>query len=132
MIKNTGSAMHLKMASWRLGYLAPEGKRYILNMNNKNNIINLSKQLKNIGPKLAEKLVEVGIETPEQLREIGAKQAFKKMYAHGDAYGDYNAAYLYALEGAIRGCDWLDIPNELKEEFKTYAQDLQFNKKNST
>ncbi len=57
-------------------------------------IRNLSEQLKNVGPKLAEKLLKAGIETPEQLREIGAKQVFKKMYAHGDAYGDYNAAYL--------------------------------------
>ena len=32
------------------------------------------------------------------------------MYATGDSYGDFNAAYLYALEGAIRDCDWLDIP----------------------
>jgi DNA transformation protein len=91
----------------------------------------LSKQLKNVGPKLAEKLIEAGIDTPDKLRRLGAKQAFNKMYAHGDSYGDYNAAYLYALEGAIRNCDWLDIPNELKEEYKKYARDLQLNQKSS-
>lgn len=94
-------------------------------------IKHLSKQLRNVGPKLAEKLVEAGIDTPEKLRELGAKQAFDKMYAHGDSYGDYNAAYLYALEGAIRDCDWLDIPNDLKEEFKKYARNLQLDQKNS-
>jgi len=103
-----------------------------MSLNLKKSIKELSKQLKNVGPKLAEKLVEAGIDTPEKLREIGAKQAFNKLYAHGDSYGDYNAAYLYALEGAIRDCDWLDIPNELKEEFKKYARDLQLSQKGST
>ena len=40
----------------------------------------LSKQLKNIGPKLAERLVSVGIDTPEKLKELGAKVAFDMMY----------------------------------------------------
>ena len=50
------------------------------------------------------------------------------MYATGDSYGDFNAAYLYALEGAIRGCDWLDIPDTVKQEYKEYAQNLQSKK----
>ena len=85
----------------------------------------LTKQLRNVGPKLATKLVEAGIDTPEKLREIGAKQAFATMYPTGDAYGDFNAAYLYALEGAIRNCDWLDIPEKIRQEYKEYAQNLQ-------
>ena len=85
----------------------------------------LAKQLRNVGPKLAAKLVEAGIDTPEKLRQIGAKRAFAKMYPTGDSYGDYNAAYLYALEGAIRNCDWLDIPEKIKQEYKEYAQNLQ-------
>jgi DNA transformation protein len=84
----------------------------------------LAKRLRNVGPKLAAKLVEAGIDTPEKLRQIGAKRAFEKMYPAGDAYGDFNAAYLYALEGAIRDCDWLDIPEKIKQEYKEYAQNL--------
>ena len=91
----------------------------------------LAKQLRNVGPKLAAKLIEVGIDTPEKLRELGAKRAFEKMYAEGDAYGDFNAAYLYALEGAIRDCDWLEIPDQIKLEYKEYAQSLQSHKKTS-
>ena len=34
----------------------------------------LSKQLKNVGPKLAEKLIEAGIDTPDKLRQLGALQ----------------------------------------------------------
>ena len=89
---------------------------------------NLTKQLRNVGPKLAERLVEAKIDTPEKLRQLGAKRAFEKMYATGDAYGDYNAAYLYALEGAIRDCDWLDIPEKIKRNYKAYAQELQSKK----
>ena len=88
----------------------------------------LAKELRNIGPKLAEKLIDAEIDTPEKLRKMGAKAAFLQMYATGDAYGDYNAAYLYALEGAIRDCDWLDIPDDLKEEYRVFAQQLQANK----
>ena len=91
--------------------------------------INLAKQLRNIGPKLAAKLIEARIDTPEKLRRLGAKRAFEKMYAAGDSYGDFNAAYLYALEGAIRNCDWLEIPDEIKVEYKAYAQSLQSKKK---
>ena len=88
----------------------------------------LAKQLRNVGPKLAGRLIEAGIDSPEKLKKLGAKRAFETMYARGDAYGDYNAAYLYALEGAIRDCDWLDIPAEVKSEYKQYAQELQAKK----
>ena len=89
---------------------------------------NLAKQLRNVGPKLAAKLVAAGIDSPEKLRQTGAKKAFEKLYPTGDSYGDYNAAYLYALEGAIRDCDWLEIPEKIKQEYKKYAQDLQLKK----
>ena len=89
----------------------------------------LAHQLRNVGPKLAEKLIEAGIDSPAKLRQLGAKKAFAKMYATGDAYGDYNAAYLYALEGAIRNCDWLEIPEDVKQDYRTYAQILQAGEK---
>ena len=89
---------------------------------------NLAKQLRNVGPKLAAKLLAAGIDSPEKLRKMGAKKAFEKMYPSGDSYGDFNAAYLYALEGAIRGVDWLDIPDKIKQEYKEFAQNLQANK----
>lgn len=97
-------------------------------MSSQNSVKILTKQLRNVGPKLAAKLVEAGINTPEKLQRMGAKEAFKKMYATGDSYGDFNAAYLYALEGAILDCDWLDIPEKVKQEYKEYAQNLQSRK----
>ena len=92
-------------------------------------VTELAKQLRNIGPKMAAQLIKAGIDSPEKLRRVGAQKAFEKMYSDGDAYGDFNAAYLYALEGAIRGCDWLDLPEKIKQEHKQYAQKLQAKKK---
>jgi len=88
----------------------------------------LAGQLRNVGPKLAQRLIDAQIETPEKLRKIGAKSAYLKMYEQGDAYGDFNAAYIYALEGAIRDCDWLDIPKKVKLEYKEFARELQLKK----
>ena len=85
----------------------------------------LAKQLKNIGPQLAARLFAAGIDTPDKLRAMGARAAFEKIYGDGDRYGDFNAAYLYALEGAIRDCDWLDIPEKIKKEYKAYTHRLQ-------
>jgi DNA transformation protein len=101
-------------------------------MSTKKAVKGLAKQLRNVGPKLVEKLIDAGIDSPEKLRQLGAKKAFEKMYATGDAYGDFNAAYLYALEGAIRDCDWLEVPDQLKQEYKQYAQRLQAKKKART
>ena len=97
-------------------------------MSTEKRVRDLAKQLRNVGPKLAAKLIEARIDTPEKLRQVGAKQAFEKMYASGDSYGDFNAAYLYALEGAIRDCDWLEIPHEIKQEYRKFAQRLQAKK----
>ena len=94
-------------------------------MTTKKAITDLAGKLRNVGPALAARLIDAGIDSPQKLRRMGAKRAFEKMYASGDAYGDFNAAYLYALEGAIRDCDWLDIPDDVKQEFKAYAQGLQ-------
>lgn len=86
--------------------------------------------LRNIGPKLAERLVNAGMDTPKILQDFGAQAAFLKLYPCGDAYGDFNAAYLYALEGAIRDCDWLEIPENVKAEHKRFAHELQNQIKN--
>lgn len=85
----------------------------------------LELKLKNIGPEMAKKLDKAGITTPEKLKKIGAKKAFIKIYESGGFCGKYNAAYLYALEGAIRGCDWRSIPKKSKIEFKQYAKKLR-------
>ena len=90
-----------------------------------NNEQRLQKELKNIGPAMAKKLVKAGIDTPSKLRRIGAKRAFLQLHEKGQFCGKYHAAYLYALEGAIRDTDWRAIPEKLKKEYKDYAAKLR-------
>lgn len=85
----------------------------------------LQKQLRNIGPKMANALYQAGITTPAKLRQLGAKEAYLIAYPNGDNYGDHNAAYLHALEGAIRDCDWKSLPKSVKQELQEFAADLQ-------
>lgn len=94
-----------------------------------NDAAELARQLKNIGPAMARKMIDAGIDTPEKLRSLGARQAFLAMYGQGDYYGDFNAAYLYALEGAILDCDWSEIPADTRKSHQVFAQELQNNKR---
>lgn len=85
----------------------------------------LQEELKNIGPVMAKKLVNVGIDSPQKLKNMGTKKAFLKLYEKGQFCSKYHSAYLYALEGAIRGCDWRAIPEKLKKEYKEYTAQLR-------
>lgn len=79
---------------------------------------NLS-NLPNIGKTLEQKLREVGISTPEELRNAGAENALLRIRAL-DETACYNM--LCALEGAIRGIRWHDLPKERKEELKQFLK----------
>jgi len=98
-------------------------------MATKSEIDALAKSLRNVGPRLAERLLDAGIVDRASLEKLGAKKCYRILYETGDAYGDFNAAYIYALEGAIRDCDWLEIPEDLKTEYKAFTQALQAEKK---
>ena len=85
----------------------------------------LARQLRNIGLVMAQKLVTAGIDTPQKLRALGAKEAFLRIHRTGGFCGKYHAVYLYALEGALRNCDWVDIPQKKKQEFKDFTASLR-------
>ncbi len=87
--------------------------------------LQLSKILKNIGPTMAQKLVNAGIDTPEKLRKLGAKKSYLRIHQSGGFCGKFHAGYVYALEGAIANCHWLKIPKSKKEEFKKFTQKLR-------
>ncbi len=73
--------------------------------------------LPNIGKVVVAKLKEVGIETPEQLKAIGAEEAFIRL-----ATVDEGAclSMLCGLEGAVQGIRWHQLPRERKEELKVF------------
>jgi len=85
----------------------------------------LAKQLRNIGPKTAEILLAAGITSREQLIDLGAEEAFIMAMETGRVGFGVNAAFLYALEGAILNCDWRDIGEARKREFKIFAKGLR-------
>ena len=74
-------------------------------------------QMKNIGKVVAEKLIQVGITTPEELCAIGSEQAFIRLQTV-----DETACFsmLQGLEGAIQGIRWHNLPKEQKEELKEF------------
>jgi DNA transformation protein len=73
------------------------------------------KGVKNIGPTIHHRLIEIGISTLEDLKKIGAAKAYLKIKS---LYPDKNLPvcyYLYSLEGAILNLAWNDIPETRKQ-----------------
>lgn len=76
--------------------------------------------LPNIGPALAARLSDIGITEPDQLREAGSVACVLRLHdVHDPAC--YNT--LYALEGAIRGIRWHDIPTADRDVLKARLKD---------
>jgi DNA transformation protein len=75
-------------------------------------------KLKNIGPTLAQKLQGIGVESLEDLKKLGSIEVVLQIRVK-----DLSACYnmLYAIEGAIQGIRWHNIPKmdkaKLKAEF---------------
>ena len=70
--------------------------------------------LPNIGRELEQQLTAAGIDSPEKLRELGAVESCKMLKLSGPVC--YNK--LYALEGAILGLRWHNLPKEHMEKVK--------------
>ncbi|MCK5650453.1 MAG: TfoX/Sxy family protein [Gemmatimonadetes bacterium] len=67
--------------------------------------------LPNIGPTLESLLREHGVASPEELRSLGAMETCRRLQLRGEACVNK----LYAIEGALRGVRWHDIPQEERE-----------------
>lgn len=97
-----------------VGHLPSE--YYIRIGNNDHMKIKLT-DMPNIGKVVAEKLIEVGISTPEELREVGAEQAFIRLQTIDEGAC---LCMLQGLEGAVQGIRWHNLPKERKEELKQF------------
>ena len=69
--------------------------------------------LRNIGPKSAAWLRQVGLRTAEDLVATGAVQAFVKVRRAGFKP---SLNLLYALEGALLDCHWHDVPEARRQQ----------------
>ena len=70
-------------------------------------------KLRNIGPKSAAWLRQTGIRTQADLEAVGALAAYVRVKRAGFKP---SLNLLYALEGAILGCHWQEIPDERRSE----------------
>ncbi len=76
--------------------------------------------LPNIGKVVYRQLFQVGIESPEKLKAIGAKEAWLKIQAIDDS-ACLNR--LYGLEGAVEGMKKSQLDFEIKADLKQFYED---------
>lgn len=70
-------------------------------------------KIRNVGPKSAAWLRQVGVRSLEDLRAVGVVGTFMKVRRAGFRP---SLNLLYALEGALRDCHWQEVPEERRGE----------------
>lgn len=100
---------------------------FCIGMCKKDEIIEKLKEIRNIGPKMAEKLYNAEIYDLESMQKIGTEDVYMMIDESGGFCGTHNAGYLYAIEAAIIDCAWQDVPEERKKELKGFAKALRGN-----
>lgn len=85
--------------------------------------------MRNLGPACEKDLKAADILTAHDLIAIGPEEAFRQMLLgrirSGRSAKCCNAAYLYALYGAIHDLDWRAIPEQKKIDFKKLAAEMR-------
>lgn len=76
-------------------------------------------KMPNIGKKIEQQLIQIGIETEEQLRAVGARAAWLRIQEI-DASACIHR--LLALEGALRNVKKTMLPDEIKSDLKEFYQ----------
>lgn len=70
-------------------------------------------KIRNVGPKSAAWLRQVGVRTTEDLERIGPVEAFLKVKRAGFRP---SLNLLYSMAGALDDCHWADLPEDRKQE----------------
>ena len=81
--------------------------------------MNTAPKLRNIGPKSAAWLRQVGLRSAEDLAAAGAVEAFMRVKRAGFKP---SLNLLYALEGALLDCHWQQIPETRRSELVAAAE----------
>ena len=79
-------------------------------------------KIRNVGPKSAAWLRQVGVRTHEDLVRLGPVEAFMKVKRAGFRP---SLNLLYALAGAIEDCHWADLPDEVKASLVQAAESAE-------
>ena len=75
--------------------------------------------MRNIGPKSAAWLRQVGLRSLEDLAAAGTVEAFMRVKRAGFKPG---LNLLYAIEGALLDCHWQEVPEERRHELIAAAE----------
>jgi DNA transformation protein and related proteins len=78
--------------------------------------------LPNIGRELSGKLIHAGVASPAELAALGSKEAFVRIREQDT---DACLSMLCALEGAVQGIRWHNLPEDKKRELKAFFRTLQ-------
>lgn len=76
--------------------------------------------LPGIGPVTRDRLQEAGIRTVSDLKAIGSVEAYRRLKFMLPRHVSLNA--LYGLEAALRGCHWLDLPQDVRTALQREAR----------
>ncbi len=68
--------------------------------------------MRNLGPVMERQLAEVGIDSEEALRSVGAVEAYARLRF---AFPRVSLNALHAMEAAILGIPWQDLPRADKD-----------------
>ncbi len=79
-------------------------------------------KIRNVGPKSAAWLRQVGVRTQDDLVRLGSVEAFMKVKRAGFRP---SLNLLYALEGALADCHWADLPDERKAALVLAAESAE-------
>jgi len=86
-------------------------------------------EMRNLGPACQFDLNAAGIHSAQDLIDLGPEASFRLMLQvrieQGRSAKCCNAAYLYAIYGAIHDIDWRKIPEHKKREFKKLAASMR-------
>ncbi|TJV45150.1 MAG: TfoX/Sxy family protein [Mesorhizobium sp.] len=75
--------------------------------------------MRNLGPAMARMLAEIDILCEEDLRGFGVVEAYHRLkFRFGR---QVTILALYAMEAALRGCDWRALDTETKEHLREQA-----------
>ena len=78
--------------------------------------------LPNVGKVLAENLRQIGIESPDQLKSLGAEEAFLRIRADVDPGACLHM--LYGIQGAIEGVPDKFLSDDTKQRLKAFYKAL--------
>ena len=74
-------------------------------------------QMRNLGAASALMLAEIDVHNEDDLREMGAVVAFTRVKFQMPERA--SILLLYAMEAALRDCDWRSLDNESKAQLKS-------------